>query len=177
MVSDSNLLKKASDAGAQLVEAERRAFLARAEYHTAIRRLHLGGASLREIAEVFSLSHQRVQQIVKSAGGSWWQVWRRRSVKPDALCTWCDRPPSEVSRLIAGPKVFICDSCTEAAESVIRGAASDRVDLRSAERGSRARCSFCRKRADDQRSLVIGPANVCSECLGICREILISHAR
>lgn len=175
MVADSNLLMKANDAGAQLVEAERQALLARAEYHTAIRRLHLGGASLREIAEVLSLSHQRVQQIVNAAGGSWWQAWKRRNVKPDAVCTWCDRPPSEVPKLIAGPAVFICDSCTQAAEGVIRGTKKRRSDLRSAERGSRARCSFCRKRADEKRSLVIGPANVCSECLGICREILNSR--
>jgi hypothetical protein len=174
MVTDSNLLRKANDAGAQLVEAERHALLARAEYHIAIRRLHLGGASLREIAAVLSLSHQRVQQIVNAAGGSWWQVWKR-SVKPDAICTWCDRPPSEVSKLIAGPRVFICDSCTQAAESVIRGTRRGPGELRSADRGSRARCSFCRKRADEKRSLVIGPANVCSECLGICREILNSR--
>ncbi|HLA88813.1 MAG TPA: ClpX C4-type zinc finger protein [Gemmatimonadaceae bacterium] len=175
MVTDRNLLQRATDAGAQLVEAERQALLARAEYHTAIRRLHLGGASLREIAEALSLSHQRVQQMVNAAGGSWWQVWKRRNVKPDAVCTWCDRPPSEVPKLIAGPTVFICDSCTQAAGSVISGTRTGRGELRSAERGSRARCSFCRKRADGKRSLVIGPANVCSECLGICREILNSR--
>jgi len=176
MMTNSNLLKKANDAGAQLAEADRQALLARAEYHTAIRRLHLGGASLREIAEALSLSHQRVQQIVNAAGGSWWQVWRRRNVKPDAVCTWCDKPPSEVSKLIAGPAVFICDSCTEAAESIMRGTRRGRSDLGSAERGSKARCSFCRKRPDEKRSLVIGPANVCSECLRSCREILDSRA-
>lgn len=175
MTTNGNLLKKASDAGAQLAEADRQALLARAEYHTAIRRLHLGGASLREIAEALSLSHQRVQQIVRAAGGSWWQIWKRRRVKADAICTWCDRPASEVSKLIAGPAVFICNSCTEAAERVIQGTKSGRSDLGSAERGSKARCSFCRKRPDEQRSLVIGPANVCSECLGICREILNSR--
>lgn len=37
---------------------------ARAEYHRAIRRLHLAGASLREIADVLGLSHQRVHQLV-----------------------------------------------------------------------------------------------------------------
>lgn len=172
---DTNLLRKADDAGFQLVEAERQVLLARAEYHTAIRRLHLGGASLRAIAEALSLSHQRVQQIVNAAGGSWWQVWKRRKVRPDAVCTWCDRPPSEVSKLIAGPMVFICDVCTQAADSVIRGTKRSRGELRCAGRGSRARCSFCRKLADEKRSLVIGPANVCSECLGICREILDSR--
>jgi len=172
-MTDPNLLKKAEEAGAQLQAAERQALLARAEYHTAIRRLHLGGASLREIAETFSLSHQRVQQIVNAAGGSWWQFWRRRSVKPDTVCTWCDRPPGEVSKLIAGPTVFICESCIQTAEAMLKTARG--AGPKSAERGSRTRCSFCRKRADATRSLAIGPANVCSECLRICREILDSR--
>jgi hypothetical protein len=175
MVADENLLRQARDAGAELAAAERQALLARAEYHTAIRRLHLGGASLREIADALSLSHQRVQQIVSAAGGSWWQVWKRRSVRPDAVCTWCGRPPSEVARLIAGPAVYICDACVKAAAQVIAGNPPTRAGLRSAPRGARARCSFCRKQAGGQRSLVIGPANVCSECLGTCREILDSR--
>ena len=176
MVADENLLKQARDAGAELAGAERQALLARAEYHTTIRRLHLGGASLREIADALSLSHQRVQQIVSAAGGSWWQVWKRRRVKPDAVCTWCGRPPSEVDRLIAGPDVYICDGCVAAAAQVIAGNATTRAGLRVAPRGARARCSFCRKATGGQRSLVIGPANVCSECLGTCREILDSRA-
>ena len=165
MVIESTLLKKAKDAGAELQEAERQAVVAQAEYHTAIRRLHLGGASLREIGDALSLSHQRVQQIVSAAGGSWWRAWKRRNVKPDAVCTWCDKPPSEVSKLIAGPTVFICDSCIRDAERAIG----------TAKRGSKARCSFCQKRSDDKRTVLTGPANVCSECLGMCREIVNSR--
>jgi len=113
MVTDRNLLQAARAAGARLADAERQALLARADYHTAIRRLHLAGASLREIARALSLSHQRVQQVVRAAGGSWWQVWRRRLTPPDAVCTWCERPPGEVSKLIAGPNLYICDACAE----------------------------------------------------------------
>ena len=98
---DSALLASAREAGARLSEAERRVLLARADYHTAIRRLHLAGAALREIAQTLSLSHQRVQQIVSASGGSWWQVWRRRGATVDAICTWCGRPPAEVDKLSA----------------------------------------------------------------------------
>ena len=173
MVADHDLLGKAKAAGAQLAEAERQALVCRAEYHTAIRRLHLAGGSFREIAQALSLSHQRVQQIVEVAGGSWWRrVWRMRNVTRDAVCTWCDRPPSEVSKLIAGPNVFICDSCIEAAERALSGSPASHGPLRRATRGATRLCSFCNKRGSPKRALVLGPANVCGECLRICREIL-----
>lgn len=170
---DGALLERARGAGARLAEAERQTLLARADYHTAIRRLHLAGAPLREIARELSLSHQRVQQIVQAAGGSWWDVWRRRPT-PDAVCRWCDRPPSEVDKLIAGPKVYICDACVAAVEPIAAGE-SGRGDLARVAHRARQRCSFCRKRAADGRPLVTGPANICGDCLRVCREILESR--
>lgn len=174
MSTDPRLLEQATAYGARLAAAEREVLAARADYHTAIRRLHLAGASLREIAQALSLSHQRVQQVVSAAGGSWWQVWRRRSTTPDAVCSWCDRPPSEVAKLIAGPKVFICDACVEAAERAIRGGGPGVAT--NATGGGRYRCAFCRKTANDERPVVIGPPHVCGECLRMCREILDSRA-
>lgn len=177
MVLDRDLLEKASAAGNELAEAERKALLSRAEYHTAIRRLHLGGGSFREIAQALSLSHQRVQQIVNEAGGSWWsRVWRMRNVKPDAVCTWCGRPPSEVSKLIAGPNVYICDGCVAAAERAMHGATENRGPLTRATKGAAYVCAFCKKRGNAQRALVVGPAHVCSDCLQMCREILDGRA-
>src|ERR1017187_6699908 len=48
-----------------LIEAEHDAEIARAGFHRAVRRLHLNGGSLREIAPTLGLSHQRVHQIVE----------------------------------------------------------------------------------------------------------------
>ena len=103
MTLDPQLLDQARRHGAAVDRRRTPALLARADYHTAIRRLHLAGGPLREIAQALSLSHQRVQQIVSGAGGTWWRrAWRRRTIGPDAVCTWCGRPPSEVAKLIAG---------------------------------------------------------------------------
>jgi hypothetical protein len=165
---DPNLLEQAKGAGARLADVERDALLARADYNSAIRRLHLGGASLREIAQELSLSHQRVQQVVDAAGGSWWQLWRRRSRTVDAICSWCERPPSEVAKLIAGPKVYICDSCVTTAERSLK-----RAD--GARGRGKHRCDFCRQMASAQRRVVAGPPNVCADCLRVCREILDSR--
>jgi hypothetical protein len=176
MAIDQNLLEQARATGTRLAEAEREALLARADYHTAIRRLHLGGASFREIAQALSLSHQRVQQVVSAAGGSWWQVWRRRSAIPDAVCSWCGRPPAEVAKLIAGPKVYMCDACVAAAEQALAGTLGKRGDPKPASHRVREGCSFCGKKATRQRAVIAGPRNICDQCLRVCREILDSRA-
>jgi hypothetical protein len=174
MVLSPELLEKARTAGAEFEATERQAMLARGEYHAAVRRLHLAGGSLREIAQALSLSHQRVQQIVSGAGGTWWRrVWRTRTLGPDAVCTWCGRPPSEVAKLIAGPNVFICDACVDSAERAAGGSAAKGPFAGAKKRSVAARCSFCGKRAADDRSLATSPAgSVCTDCLRVCRQIL-----
>jgi hypothetical protein len=174
MVLDERLVKRAQDAEAQLNNAERAVASARAELHTTIRLLHLAGGSLREIAEALRLSHQRVQQIVNEAGGSWWtRVWRTRQAKHELVCTFCDRAASELTNLLAGPDVFICDDCVGAADRAIaRGSASSPALARS-KAGSKATCSFCRKRAGASRALAVGEASsICEGCIEVCRAIL-----
>src|SRR5260370_39712534 len=117
MTIDEGLLGKAREAGARLADTERAFHAARWDYRTAVRRLHLGGGTLREIAAALGLSHQRVQQIVDEAGGTWWQrLWKSRRAPDPGPCTFCHRPPTVVAKLIAGPAVFICDACVHAAE-------------------------------------------------------------
>ncbi len=180
MVLNPELLERAKSAGAQVQEAERQALVARGDYHTAIRRLHLGGGSLREIADALGLSHQRVQQIVTGAGGTWWRrVWRTRNAGRDAVCTWCGRPPSEVAKLIAGPDVFICDGCVEAAERAAGGrpTAGGPFARGARKRSVAARCAFCGKWPGGSRALVSSRAgHVCTDCLRVCREILDAEA-
>lgn len=168
---DTRLLQHARAAKDGLAEAERQALVARAEYHTAIRRLNLAGGSLREIAEALGLSHQRIQQVVDGSGGTWWRkVWRTRRPQRDAVCTWCGRPPGEVDKLVAGPNVYICDRCVEQAERELRRRPA--ASAGAARRG-RPRCSFCSKREDGSRQVLAGDAaSICSDCLRLCREFM-----
>jgi ClpX C4-type zinc finger protein len=171
---DAELLKKAKETSGLLTDAERAVLTARADYHTAIRRLHLAGGSLREIAEAMALSHQRIQQIVDEAGGSWWtRIWRTRSVKRDAICTFCGRPPSEVEKLVAGPDVYICDACVTSAEAAAAGARGAGFEIAAA----RVRCSFCAKRSGPKCRVVTAlQGNVCVECLRLTRDIIDGRA-
>src|ERR687895_191976 len=85
---DERLLAAARQAQEELVEADHAAEVARAQFHRAVRRLHLSGASLRELAAALHLSHQRVHQIVETAGGG--RRWGRRGRLPAGLaCSFC----------------------------------------------------------------------------------------
>src|SRR5262245_59953054 len=158
MAIDRELLEKTQEEGARLAEAKRQALLARAEYHTGVRRLHLAGASLRELADALGVSHQRVQQIVQGAGGTWWRrAWLTRKHPRDAVCTWCGRPPSEVSKLVAGPNVFICDGCLSECEEILDARTATPVARQRARAGAKGRCTFCSRRGGRSRTVVEGP--------------------
>jgi ClpX C4-type zinc finger len=183
---DETLLAEARQAQERLIDAERDADVARAEFHRAVRRLHLHGASLRELASGLGLSHQRVHQIVEAAGGS--RRWLRRDrVRPDPgllLCTFCGKNQKQVTKLIAGPSVYICNGCVDLAGGVIgdgEPVITQVAELSAgSEREPRVQCSFCGKCRDQVAGLVVSsaqtgrntPATICTECLGLCNEII-----
>jgi ATP-dependent Clp protease ATP-binding subunit ClpX len=38
---------------------------------------------------------------------------------PDIRCAFCTKTPDEVQHMVAGPGVYICDACVEAAAKII----------------------------------------------------------
>jgi hypothetical protein len=176
MTIDSGLLGAATEAEERLIEAEHNAEVVRAEFHRAVRRLHLSGGSLREIADELGLSHQRVHQIVEGAGGG--RRWRKRKDDGEArACSICGRPQRKSRQLVAGPGVFICERCLELAEDVLATGARAETPLGVlivvADDKTRERCSFCGKRRAQVPGLVsTGDVAICSECLQLCDEIV-----
>jgi hypothetical protein len=183
-VIDEGLLAQARLAAERFVEAEQDAEVARVEFHRAVRRLHLRGASLRELAEALQLSHQRVHQIVEAAGGA--RRWRRRDRLPLELsCSFCGRPQRKTRKLVAGPGVYICETCVALADSVVASGRSEKTAIGIVEAVAAAartrRCSFCGKHRHQVSGLASTMANpcgklhadaaICSECLALCREI------
>ncbi len=69
MALDEGTLKSVVETRARLLDLEHEADRVRVDFHHGIRRLHAAGGSLREIAQEFALSHQRVHQIVDVAAG------------------------------------------------------------------------------------------------------------
>ena len=182
MPLDAGLLEQAKAAEARVIDAEHAADVARADFHRAVRRLQLAGASLREIADALGLSHQRVHQIVESAGGS--RRWRSRRPGPEQLlsCSFCGRDQKHTKALITGPgDVGICDRCIHLADATIaaeKPPAGKKVTIRFEGMGpvpgeARAeRCSFCGKRRHQVAGMAAAAqAKICAECLDLCREI------
>jgi hypothetical protein len=182
---DEELLAAARQAQEQLIEADHAAEVAKAEFHRAVRRLHLNGASLRELAAALHLSHQRVHQIVETAGGG--RRWGRRGRLPlDLACSFCGRPQRKTRKLVAGPGIYICEKCVEMAEAVIRTGHASETALGTMQtvpgNMTQRRCSFCGKRRHQVTGLatsvgnpaggkLAGDAAICAECLILCREI------
>jgi ClpX C4-type zinc finger len=187
---NEELLAEARRAQERLIDAERDVDVARAEFYRAVRRLHLHGASLRELAASLGLSHQRVYQIVEEAGGS--RRWVRiggsgRNQNRDLLaCTFCGKLQNQVRKLIAGPGAYICDGCVEAATEVTTSGRDGFTALGALEnvpeKQSGVRCNFCGKDRGQVERVAIMPevavertsssAAICSECLVLCGEII-----
>jgi hypothetical protein len=105
----------------------------------------------------------------RSAGERWLQrVWGVRITRKTLDCTFCQRSQREVARLIAGPRVHICDDCVAGGERLLSGSNPGPGDtLRLAVEGAGKKCSFCGRRK------AIGRAGICGECVALCRQILI----
>lgn len=182
---DEELLVAARRAQEQLLEADHAAEIAKARFHRAVRRLHLSGASLRELAAALQLSHQRVHQIVEAAGGG--RRWRGRGRLPDdPACSFCGRRQQPGRDLVAGPGTYICQECVEVAETVIRSGQAGETALGPLQPvpddQTRSRCSFCGNRRHQVPGLATtndnpsggkftGDAAICTACLALCREI------
>jgi hypothetical protein len=64
MTLDETVRTEAEEARLRMLDAQHALEVSRSDFHHAIRKLHAAGASMRDIAAAFGLSHQRVHQIV-----------------------------------------------------------------------------------------------------------------
>ncbi len=194
MAVDEKLLAAARAAHERLVESERAADLARAEFRYSVRKLHLAGASLREVGDALNFSHQRVHQIVREAcgGGHGWRslggLGGRTRRREPPVCSFCGESRKQVGKIIAGPGgVAICDTCTGKADRVLATGKVGATPLSSikpvplpgkADTRALIRCSFCGKGRHQVNGIAMAAGtttagvSVCTECVALCQEII-----
>jgi ATP-dependent Clp protease ATP-binding subunit ClpX len=54
-------------------------------------------------------------------------------------CSFCNKSEHEVRKLVAGPKVFICDECVEVSMKIMEEAESPSLDADGAEPAANGR--------------------------------------
>jgi len=185
MPVDQNLLTEATSAADRVTELEDQLEGAKAEYRRTVRRLHLAGASMREVAEALGVSHQRIHQIIEDGGVRRWRRRRHQEPTTQRVCSFCGREQRQVRKLVAGPGVYICDPCIMAAVGVTAsGRPAKDPTLQPVPASSQLLCSFCGKARIQVQALVSAPAReehkpptICAECLGLCGEILSEQLR
>lgn len=94
----------------------------------------------------------------------------RRPHPEEMVCFGCGCDGESAAKLIAGPQVFICDRCVEAAALALAPAAGGAGPGVRLERAAGRRCSFCN--AAGAVATAGGEAGICRSCVGICREII-----
>jgi hypothetical protein len=172
---DEELLAGARRAQQRMIDAERDAAVARAEFHRAVHLLASGSSPPQDVAAALGLTARQLHEIAPDIG------------RHDLFCSFCGSAQLEVGKLIAGPGAYICDACVGLAGGVAssgEAAGTPQGQLRAVPRQDpRARCSFCGKHRNQLPSLVTldagkpphdpwGPPTICPECLSLCEEII-----
>jgi len=151
-------------------------------YRRAVREMHLSGMSLREIATVLKVSHQRIHQLVEE-GNERAHSWLR-PVNPDLRCSFCGLGAKQVNKLVAGPDMFICmcDTCAGKCSEVLKAGEPIKANKRGFRllgKAERLRCSFCDKPRGNKRSVVAGKEHqVCAPCVEVSLRYMrenVSH--
>ena len=87
---------------------------------------------------------------------------------PTAHCSCCGRSAADDSKLIAGPKVYLCELCVSQAT---RQLAPRRLAPRRLAPDA-VRCQFCHHLRATGEVTTVGSVIVCADCLGTMIAIL-----
>jgi DNA-binding Lrp family transcriptional regulator len=174
---NKNELTLIQEKEARMKELERDLEQAKEEYHSAIRQMHVAGKSMREIAKLLNLSHQRVHQIIESENKGW-RAWLK-PIKPDIACSFCGLAAVRVKKLVQGPNIFACDFCITSCSMVLEANCpsysilSGGNDFKKIDLTSKLRCSFCGKLPSQKRQVIAGKNHqVCDKCVDLALQYM-----
>lgn len=92
-------------------------------------------------------------------------------IPPDSKlhCSFCGKSQDDVRKLIAGPKVFICDECVDRCNGILESE-PDAVPDTSTQPQPIAACALCKLPKDAaELRLVAGRDALCVECIDAVR--------
>jgi hypothetical protein len=85
------------------------------------------------------------------------------ALRTTVRCSACARPRADVTQMVAGPNVYLCNRCLERAALQLtpRHPPPDAV-----------RCRFCRQLRATTDVTTVGTVSLCADCLGSIDSIL-----
>jgi hypothetical protein len=78
-------------------------------------------------------------------------------------CSACGRMRAEVTHMIAGPHVYLCDGCVEEAARQLSPRQPPPEGVR---------CRICRQRRATDAMRVVGSVSLCADCFGAVESVL-----
>jgi ATP-dependent protease Clp ATPase subunit len=112
----------------------------------------------------------------------WWRKKPDHSERKVLRCSFCNKLQSDVSELIAGPRVFICNECvavcndilanTERFEKLHGKQARERTSDGHTKWPNMIRCALCRAAISADTGIVIAGnrGTLCVDCAGAVEE-------
>jgi ATP-dependent protease Clp ATPase subunit len=109
---------------------------------------------------------------------------RRQPTPPDAgpgeasSCSFCGKLAKQVKKLIAGPRVEICNECVDRVHAVLtvtgNTASTPIATIRQVDDADPAkRCSFCGKQRRHVAAMAsTGKKRICGDCIELCDELI-----
>ena len=90
------------------------------------------------------------------------------ALRRPVTCSACGRMKAEVTHMVAGPLVYLCDGCVEQA--------ARQLSLRQPPPEG-VRCRFCRQLRAEVARTAVGSVTVCADCVGLMESILAEAHR
>jgi hypothetical protein len=84
--------------------------------------------------------------------------------RTSVTCTACGRERADVSKMVAGPKLYICDRCIEQASQQLAPRRLPQVGVQ---------CRFCGQLRANEDVTAVGGVTVCADCLSTLQAILL----
>jgi hypothetical protein len=102
----------------------------------------------------------------------------KKDIQPEPLtCSFCGKSENEVRRLIAGPKVYICEECVELCNDILAdeqygGRKEKRKDITSLSTTGIA-CALCNfPIAPEEAVMVPDRGPLCSTCMSAVKAVI-----
>jgi ATP-dependent protease Clp ATPase subunit len=91
----------------------------------------------------------------------------------DVTCAFCNRLLPMSPRVVAGPKIFVCDNCVVNAWAYMLRPHGNNA---GAQDDAPQYCSFCGKERQAIACLAShGASRICNECVELCSGILLER--